>query len=460
MMMPTEGAITIGWATRDITPERPVQLMGQYHERISQGVRDPISATALALGAGDQQAVIVSCDTVYAPEALHERTRALLRGRAPDLHPANVVLAATHTHTGPVLEDGGWYPMPPPGVMRGSEYAEFLAGRLADLVAEAWTGRRPGAVSGAFGRAAVGHNRRVVYRDGSAQMYGNTDTPLFVGLEGGDDDGVELLCTWDLAGKLTGVAINVACPSQVVENLYVISADYWGEVRQQLCTRLSPDLFILPLCGAAGDQSPRDMVRRGRGEPDMWSEPGLAEIGRRIATAVEGALPAAAAHTRTALPFRHVSEALDLPARRVAPDEVAAARARLAELAAQGTLEGSHLRGNVYQCEDIIRRYERQGDCPLFRMELHVLRIGEMALATNPFELYLDYGLRIKARSRAQQTLIVQLAGGVGGYLPTARAVAGGGYGALVQNGEVGPEGGQVLVDRTVELINALMNEG
>jgi len=50
--------------------------------------------------------------------------------------------------------------------------------------------------------------------------------------------------------------------------------------------------------------------------------------------------------------------------------------------------------------------------------------------------------------------LVLELTGGWGGYLPTPRAVAGGGYGAVVQSGRVGPEGGQVLVDRTVELIN------
>jgi len=92
-------------------------------------------------------------------------------------------------------------------------------------------------------------------------------------------------------------------------------------------------------------------------------------------------------------------------------------------------------------------------------MELHVLRIGDVALVTNPFELFLDYGLRIKARSQALQTMVVQLACGSGGYLPTARAVAAGGYGARVLDGEVGPEGGQALVERSVELINSLMSD-
>jgi hypothetical protein len=62
----------------------------------------------------------------------------------------------------------------------------------------------------------------------------------------------------------------------------------------------------------------------------------------------------------------------------------------------------------------------------------------------------------MKARSKAEQTFVIELTGGWGRYLPTARAVAGGGYSAVIQSNMVGPEGGQVLVDRTVEMINAM----
>jgi hypothetical protein len=96
-----------------------------------------------------------------------------------------------------------------------------------------------------------------------------------------------------------------------------------------------------------------------------------------------------------------------------------------------------------------------------------VLRLGDVAIATNPFELYLDYGVQIRARSVAQQTMLIQLASaprGYIGYVPTPRAVAAGGlkeypmnnYSATVLTNLVGPEGAQVLVERTIEAINGL----
>jgi hypothetical protein len=69
--------------------------------------------------------------------------------------------------------------------------------------------------------------------------------------------------------------------------------------------------------------------------------------------------------------------------------------------------------------------------------------------------LFTEFGIQIKARSRALQTCIIQLAG-PGSYVPTVRAVRGGGYSAIAESNLVGPEGGQVLADRTVELINSL----
>ena len=67
----------------------------------------------------------------------------------------------------------------------------------------------------------------------------------------------------------------------------------------------------------------------------------------------------------------------------------------------------------------------------------------------------MDYGIRIKARGKAVQTFVVQLAGQAS-YLPTKRSIAGGAYGAVPESTLVGPEGGRELVDRTVELIEGI----
>src|SRR5690606_39807558 len=114
-----------------------------------------------------------------------------------------------------------------------------------------------------------------------------------------------------------------------------------------------------------------------------------------------------------------------------------------------------------FQAEDGIRDFHVTGvqTCALpiskLPVEVKVIRIGDVAIATNPFELYLDYGIRMKVKSPAVQTFVVQLAGG-GSYLPTRRSILGGAYGAVPASTLFGPEGGTELVEKTVEMIKSL----
>ena len=108
--------------------------------------------------------------------------------------------------------------------------------------------------------------------------------------------------------------------------------------------------------------------------------------------------------------------------------------------------------------EGVGERFARQQTEPAVPFETHVLRLGEVAIATNPFEYYLDFGLQIKARSRALQTLLVQHVG-AGTYVPTFRATAGKSYGAVPASTPIGPEGGRELVEWSVKTINGLWEE-
>src|SRR4029079_9508232 len=67
---------------------------------------------------------------------------------------------------------------------------------------------------------------------------------------------------FDAGRRLTGMAVNVACPSQVVESAGTISSDFWDDVRVLLRERYGAELRVLGWCGAAGDQSPHPQLRK------------------------------------------------------------------------------------------------------------------------------------------------------------------------------------------------------
>jgi len=93
---------------------------------------------------------------------------------------------------------------------------------------------------------------------------------------------------------------------------------------------------------------------------------------------------------------------------------------------------------------------------PIVPIEVHILKFGDVAFATNPFELFLDYGNQIKARSKAKQTFILQLTAGAYSYLPTEKAEKAGHYSAYITSGWTGHEGGNILVRKSISEINEM----
>ena len=104
----------------------------------------------------------------------------------------------------------------------------------------------------------------------------------------------------------------------------------------------------------------------------------------------------------------------------------------------------------------VVEMFERQQAEPALPVTVHATRIGDMAFVTYPLALYLDFGMQIKARSKAVQTLTVQTADGHYRYLPTQRSLAGSAYGAVPESVVFGPQGGQELVEGTLKLIESL----
>lgn len=471
-------SLKIGWGKADITPIgeicEKVSLLGQFHERIAYAARDRICATAFAIESSEGgKAIVVSLDICSVPGSLMSAARGKLKKSTPDFPPESLLMAATHIHTGPYLKnddlselwgDRFYFSNTDPDVAKPDMYLEFAAEKISFAAAEAWNNRAPGGICAAFGRVGVPQCRLVRYRDGSASMYGNTDTENFLRIEGAADSGVEYLAAFDMSGKMTGAIINLACPAQVIEHMHCISADMWGDVRRQW-----PECeHILPLCGAAGDMTMRDLVRRGRGENNMRDIDGMEQQAARIVRESKFVLSGIKnGDILYDVPVRHIVETIPLPLRTVTEGDYIKAKAAYDEIENRlGADPSARYEDSIplpmsertayASVAGIVNRFRLQSEKRGIDAEIHALRIGSTVTATNPFELYQDFGMCIKARSPANQTLIAQLSCGNLGYLPTMRGIAGASYGGGVSNGFIGPEGGDALVENTLEMINRL----
>ena len=487
--------IKIGWGEASIVPEgRKVDLVGQFYERISSEVETPIAVNALAIECGDDAVVFCSCDLVGVSTILLEAVRAAL----PETFPKDkLILSAIHTHTSlgyaddddslsnalfglkaflpeeyiykPLVTDTS------SDVIRGKEAKAFLVERIASAALSAWNNRKEGLYACGFGRAAIGMCRRVCYYDGSAKMWGNANMANFTELESGNDSGIELLFTYDEGKKLTGVIANVACPSQVLEHQSFISSDYMGKVREIVKKKYGSDVGFLGLISPAGDMCPRDMIRwvnspvtlndpnvsqdnkvEHRADPSMFDIKGADLAAKRVANEIFWALDDVTEYV-SETELIHKKLDVDLPVRRVTVAEYENAYKAITDFAKSCT--GSinyedNARMQIYS--GIVERYHIQQTHDIITIESHVFRLGDVAFATNPFELFLNYGNQIRARSLAKQTFLSQLTCGYYGYLPTEKAEKGSHYSAFVSSGTVGHEGGEILVRKTLSEINEM----
>ena len=471
----------VGRAICDITPDKPILLAGQFHPRVSKGVQYPIQANVIALESRDgdsslDSAVVVGFDLAHAPAAILRPVIEEIRKTVPDLDVSKLLFCGTHTHTSATLSDKS-YPFQNQGEMRPSEYIAWAAPRIAQSVKQAWESRKKGKFSYGLDYAVVALNRRAVYADGSAVMYGPTNTPNFRAVEGMEDHDVNTLFFWDESDKLVAMMINVSCPSQEVESNYLISSDYWGPTRQSLRAKHGEDVAILGMCGAAGDLSPhlRYMQQATYRMDGLRGLDRLKELARRIVNAVESTYEAVQNDKQANPVFKHETKWVTLPRRIPTETEYNNCKAEY-ERRKDNPNDGQR-RWN----KQVVDFYESLKDNPnpTYDTTFNVLRIGDCAICTNTFELYTDFAIQIKARSKATQTLVVQLAAGAGkpsetekaedgkpypwtfieingSYLPSERAVQGGGYGAVIQSNRVGPEGGQILVEETLKTINGM----
>src|SRR5438045_3850011 len=160
--------LKIGSAALVITPQLGTPLAGYYETRISDAVHDDLYAKAIVLECGGNRAAMVSCDLISMPITVAAEARRLIQ-RDTGLKPDQVMISATHAHTGPILpgrtaretSDG-------PGGELAAEYVQSLPAKIAASVKQAVE-----KLARATASAAIGHedhlsfNRRYIMKDGT-----------------------------------------------------------------------------------------------------------------------------------------------------------------------------------------------------------------------------------------------------------------------------------------------------
>ena len=396
-----------GVATVDITPERSLWMAGfAARTQPSQGVALPLHAKALALRCGDHPtAVLVTADLLGVTAGMTDRVASLVQ-RRHRVRRADLLVNASHTHCGPVVDEqlSVAYGLTSSQLTDIREYTQQLEEKLAAVVGDAVSRLRPAQLSYGRDEAAFVANRRVAF------------VPL-----GPVDRTVHVLRVEGADGSLQAAVFGYACHNTTLPATFVqYHGDYAG-VAQATVDQRHPGSTAMFVAGCGADANPTP-----RGTVELVNAHGTS-----LADAVDRGLRAS---TLLAPVLRTGYGTVDLPF----ANEAARARWR-----SQLKIEAVYLERHAAAMKQFI---ERHGHLPAAQRDpVQVWQFGEptasggsratdlrtasaFSLVALGGEVVVDYALRLAREYPERHLWVAGYSNDVFGYVPSLRVLREGGY--------------------------------
>jgi hypothetical protein len=438
--------LLVGAAQVDITPAKGTPMAGYYSQRAAEGTHDPLFVRALVMEQDGTKAVLVALDLIHTTFGMTAESRKQIEADTK-IPGANVMLFASHAHTGPTLAEGGTYAAATGGGSRlARDYMAGLPKKVAAAVAKADAAKKPAKVLRGIGKEEnLAFNRRFHMTDGTVGWNPGKLNKNILKPAGPVDSAVPVVqvVTADKEAKVIATYVNFSMHADTVGGLY-FSADYMGVLAEALAKvhgEQAVTIFGLGCCGDVNHINVNsDRPQKGHAE--------AARIGGRLAGEVLRVLDNSQPVEPGPLVVSSAVVELELP--RVFDLEVEMAKEVVKEVLDDKKPAPKFL--DQVQAFKAVDVRERLGK-PL-PSEVQVISLGrELAWVSLPGEIFTDLGLQIKDGSPFKQTMLNELANGSVGYVPTKLAYSQGNYEVI--SARVAEGSGEKLVAEAAKQLRA-----
>lgn len=444
-------ALKIGAAEMDITPPIGFRMAGYFDERISTGTHDPLKAKAIFLQQGNEKIALVFCDLIGLSLNVTTNARALA-GRQTGIPVSNIVISATHTHTGPLFDDIRRHYFHQAAVAKYGadpdetlDYPAFLVEQLAKGIVAAQANANPAELkAGIAQQPGLTFNRRYWMRDGHVQFNPGQLNTNILRPAGPSDPSVGILMACDAStGRPFAGATVFAMHSDTLGGT-LFSADYEHYLEQTLRSQFGSNFISAFAAGTCGDLNHIDVSKK---EP--VSGFAVAErLGNTLGQTVLRSYSNLPILTAPKLAAR--STTLQIQLQKVSEAQVAAAKSMIDKLADPKT--DFSARVAAVKVLDLAQRG------PALPMEVQAFRLNDRtAIVCLPGEIFAELGLAIKRSSPFKVTIVMTICNDRPSYIPTRKAFTEGSY--EVTNSRVEPGTGELLVQTALELLGSLKNQ-
>ena len=462
---PAASQLLAGAATSNITPPLGELIVGNWIPVPATYVHDELYARCLVFDDGGSRVAIVVVDNVGIPQRVLDeaKRRAYKQSGIPV---ERILISSTHTHSATTARSSPDWDDPAAAF---TPYQTFLAGRLADGISRAVTNLEPARVGWGSGSLPEQvFNRRWFMKAGPHlnNPFGGTDTvqmnpqvgsPDLVKPAGPTDPEIGFLSVQSASGRPIALLANYSLHYVGgVPNGHV-SADYFGVFARRMTQLLEREGLGLPPEGGShppfvpmlsnGTSGNINNIDFRGGQKRLPSYERMELVASQVAAEVFKGVQAIEYHE--AAPVRIVQRQLTLETRR--PTEKLMTWAREV-LSRPENAPARHPRERIYA-----ERTQRMATLPArIEIPLQALRIGEFAIATIPFEVFVEMGLELKEKSPFKDAIVVSLANGAYGYLPTVAHHELGGYETWLGTNQVEIKAAPKIVDTLLQMLAQL----
>lgn len=441
--------LSVAFGTIDITPPVGLPLGGNVRaDRDARGVHDPLFATVAVI----DDLVMVGMDLLFVTEAISAPVKDKIVAEL-GLPADNVVLFASHTHSGPQLSGDSVSSVTSPSDNPETDrWMGTLPQRIVSGVREIYDRRESAQLRlSTLDVPGLAFNRRLRLRDGSTHMnWENLDPADVECALGPVDDELTVLQAIAADGRTLGIIVHFTLHAAVlVGHDWLYSRDFVGPLVRTVQEGLGDPVPVLYANGTEGNINHID-YNGGRSD-DPFAE--TERIGGTLGRAVLDALPRG----------RELSGSVEVTAapialrRRAITEDMLAAAQELMD--ACGGVVPSLLDGvpeEAYAKWTLERAKNYDPEIPIRPV---VARIGELVLAFTPGESFVEFGLGLRQRFGNHVVKVFGLANASIGYIPTESSFAQGGYEPKFGTSTIEPGQGEVMFSAVADAVESLLAE-
>jgi hypothetical protein len=401
----SDSSMLLGIAEVNYTPSVGLDLVGNYRgdDYASRGIHDPLYARAIVVvDAEGNKAAILSVDICKLGKESVDLMRGFISSQV-DIKPENIMIHATHTHSGPKSE---------PDAPEAQDYLR----KAASAVVKAHENMKPTLISaGCIEENNASFVRRLKYSDGTTRMvWENLDPDKVVEVLGTKDPELITL-SFEQEGETVGAMVNFGChATNLTGSNWLYSADYPGYIAQSLKRVKGNDFIPMFVNGCCGNVTQIDYkvgfistYQECQRQGQMLGLDALAAINDQSSVNCNKVIV-----SRQMVPVKRMS---------ISDEQLAWAEEikRKVEKEGMPPLQQDGIPDATYALRWIEMRESQN---VIDSLEVMVISLGDIAFVGLPGEIFAEFGTLIKKESPFKATVVMGLTNDARAYFPTKEA--------------------------------------